>query len=309
MSRGGKITRRTLLAAGSASLLEPRLARSAETTRLRVGATLHAYFSWVANIVGTAADLVPVIPANADPHSFQPTPEEVRVLSELDAVIVNGLGHDAFIGPMLRAADADLTVINANDGSPLIRDRSSDEEGNGTPNAHSFLSITAAAGQIHHIARSLASLDAANGDLFQENATIYRRRLRHLLAAGLSELDGLDHRAVKIAVVHDGYDYLLSELGLSAHAVVQPRHGIDPSPRQLADTIRRLKESETDILFAEAAYAPRMAGLVAEATGARIERLSHLYDGDYSAGFFEREMAANIETIVRAVRLALADRA
>jgi len=92
---------------GAAALLALALAASsalATPRRLRIGVTLHPYYSWTVNVAGDAADVVPILPGDVDPHAYQPRPEEIRRLETLDAVVVNGQGHDEFLPPMLKAA-------------------------------------------------------------------------------------------------------------------------------------------------------------------------------------------------------------
>lgn len=43
--------------------------------RLRIGITLHPYYSYVANIVGDKAEVVPLIPAGFNPHAYEPRPK------------------------------------------------------------------------------------------------------------------------------------------------------------------------------------------------------------------------------------------
>jgi ABC-type Zn uptake system ZnuABC Zn-binding protein ZnuA len=72
-----------------------------------------------------------------------------------------------------------------------------------------------------------------------------------MLAAALQKINAKKPAKLKIAVVHDGYAYLLGELGIEVTAVIQPRHGIEPSPRQLQDTIKRIQQANVNVLFAE----------------------------------------------------------
>lgn len=65
---------------------------------LRIGVTLQPYYSYVANIVKDKAEVIPVIRADLhDIHSYQPTFDDIKKLSECDAVVINGIGHDEFI--------------------------------------------------------------------------------------------------------------------------------------------------------------------------------------------------------------------
>ena len=263
---------------------------------LRIGVTLNPYYSWVANVGGDAVTVVPVVPAGADPHSYQPRPDDLAAIESLDAVVVNGLGHDAFLEPMLKAAGRDgLTRLDPNRGVPLLRSAS------GGVNSHSFLSVLAASQQIQTLARELSRLDPEDSSLFEENARAYTKRLRHLLAQALARLDGLDLSAVHIATVHDGYAYLFSDLGLAVEAVVQPRHGLEPSAKQLADTIARIKAARVNVLFMEMGLANRYVDAIEKETGCRLFRLTHMTGGDDSKDRFERDTKANLEAIVDAV--------
>jgi hypothetical protein len=42
---------------------------------LRIGITLHPYYSYVSNIVGDKAEVVPLIPAGFNPHAYEPRAE------------------------------------------------------------------------------------------------------------------------------------------------------------------------------------------------------------------------------------------
>ena len=275
-------------------------ATAQEPDRLRIGVTLHPYYSWVANIVGDAADVVPVLPVGADPHGYQPRPEDVRRIADLDILVINGLGHDDFVGPMLAAADVDIPIVDMNARTPAVAALGS--EARDAVNSHTFLSITNAVQQVGLLAEALSRADPARADRYRSNAAAYVRRLRRLLREGLADLQAVPREGLALAAVHDGYGYLLAELGLPLVAVVQPRHGIDPSPRQLADTIDQVRAAGVDVLFVEADYVPAFAAAVQAETGVAIARLSHIARGPYSAEVFEREMAANLQAIVRALR-------
>jgi zinc transport system substrate-binding protein len=283
----------------AAAALASFSAAGSQAHPLRIGVTLNPYYSWVANVGGSAVTVVPVVPSGADPHSYQPRPEDLAALTSLDAVVMNGLGHDAFLEPMLEAAGkSDLRRLDLNRGVPLLPGASSGA------NSHSFLSVLAASQQVQTLAKELASLDPQDARLFEENARAYTKRLRHLLAEALARLEGLDLSAVRIATVHDGYAYLFSDLGLTVRAVVQPRHGLEPSARQLADTIERIRAARVNVLFTEMALDHRTVEAIERETGCRLFRLTHMAGGDDTADRFERDTKANLEAIVAGVTAA-----
>ena len=122
-----------------------------------------------------------------------------------------------------------------------------------------------------------------------------------MLSATLKRLSTVNPEGLRIATVHDGYAYMFQELGIKIVAVVQPRHGIEPSPRQLQDTIKRIRRTGVNILFAELDYKKKYVDIIYKETGCRIYRLSHISKGSYSADFFEKSMKHNLETIADAI--------
>ena len=54
---------------GLMALIVMLLASADQAKRLRIGITLHPYYSYVANIVGDKAEVVPLIPAGFNPHA------------------------------------------------------------------------------------------------------------------------------------------------------------------------------------------------------------------------------------------------
>ena len=70
---------------------------------LRVGVTLHPYYSWVANTIAgiPGAEVVPVLPGEIDAGNYQPSPDDIAKLTQLDAIVINGIGHDDFIRDMI----------------------------------------------------------------------------------------------------------------------------------------------------------------------------------------------------------------
>lgn len=110
--------RRAALAILPALALAPFMAHAAP---LKIGVTLHPYYSYVANIVGDAAQVVPLIPAGFNPHAYEPRAEDIKRINELDVVVLNGIGHDDFADRMIAASDKpDIPLIEANAQVPLL---------------------------------------------------------------------------------------------------------------------------------------------------------------------------------------------
>ena len=307
-SRRNRIHRRRLLALSLAAVgagLSGSVvgAQPAGAKRLKIGITLHPYYSFVARIVGDRADVVPLIAADANPHGYTPQPSDMVRMRSMDVLVVNGIGHDSWAFEILEAAGVGnkLKLIHANDGVSLIPvvGTASTEK---VVNPHTFISTTAAIQQVYTIARELGVLDAANAKFYRDNARAYALEIRRLRAAFDAQVAGLDLSKFRCATMHSGYDYILQELGLQVSAVIEPRHGVEPTARQLADTIDRIKAARVNVLFAEKYFASKLSDTIREATGVRMYSISHISSGQYTADRFAEEMRENLDTLARAIR-------
>lgn len=290
-----------LLSLGAA--LAPMLA-SADNHRLRIGITLHPYYSYVSNIVGDRAEVVPLIPAGFNPHAYEPRAEDIKRIGGLDVVVLNGVGHDDFADRMIAASEKpDVPVIEANARVPLLAATGQAARGAGkVVNPHTFLSITASIAQINNIARELGKLDPDNAKFYSQNARAYGKRLRGLRAEALGKLSDAKGSELRVATIHAAYDYLLREFGLEVTAVVEPAHGIEPSPSQLKKTIDQLKELDVQVIFSEMDFPSSYVDTIERESGVKIYPLTHISYGEYTAKKYEEEMARNLDTVVRAIQ-------
>lgn len=277
---------------------------AAAPAKLKIGITLHPYYSFVANIVGDKAEVVPLIDAEANPHNYQPQPGDMKRALTLDALVVNGIGHDEWAFEIIKAAGRkDLPLIYANASVALIP--IAGDQGNAkVVNPHTFVSTTAAVQQVFEIARRLGEIDPKNAATYRSNAIAYAARIRNLRATFMTRFAALDLSTFRCATMHAGYDYLMQEFGLSVSAVIEPRHGVAPTARQLANTIDAIKKANVRVLFAEKYFANGLAKPIEEATGVKMYSLSHISGGSYTADKFEKEMRENLDTVATAIEFA-----
>lgn len=261
---------------------------------LKVGVTLHPYYSWTQNIAGKLPiEVRPILPGEVDAGNYQPSPEDIAKLKDLDALVVNGLGHDDFIENMVKASgNTRLRIIRPNDGAALIRD------GEGRANSHTFISFSNAITQTYWISRALGELRPQWRKQLEENATSYVKRLRSLRNNAAQQLH--DAKNKRVATVHEGYSYLLQELGLELVTVVEPAHGLVPSAAELKEVVSKLKKEKVSVILSEERFPEPLLEVLKE-LGARVYVLSHVATGAYTADKFEKEMAANIDTLAKAL--------
>ncbi len=268
----------------------------------RIGVTLHPYYSFVANIVGDTAEIVPLIGERFNPHNYRPQPEDIKRCMTLDVLVVNGIGHDEFAFETLKAANMKdtLPLIFANKDVSLIP-VSGHLDGKKVVNPHTFVSVTASVRQIYTIAKGLGELFPQHAKLYLKNARAYASKLRRMKAEYMERIVNLPSMDFRCATIHGGYDYLFQDFGLQVTAVIEPGHGLRPTASQLAKTIDEIKRLGVDVIFTEMAFGDKYVETIHKETGIRIRHLSHLTNGEYSKDGFEKGLRANLEALTTAL--------
>ncbi len=263
---------------------------------LRVGVTLHPYYSWTSNVVqDTGIEVVPVLPGEVDAGDYQPRPEDIAKIARLDAIVVNGVGHDDFIFDMIKASgNAKLKVIRVNEGMPLLK-----AVNGGTVNSHTFISFTNAVQQTYAIARTLSLMRPERNAKLQDNAAAYAGRLRAIKSKAAERL--VDALVKRVVTVHDGYGYLMQEFDIDIAGVVEPAHGLVPSAKELGDMVSLLKREKIQVVFAEESFPEPLLKVLRDEGQARAYIISHVASGTYTPEKFEVEMQRNVDTMVKAL--------
>jgi zinc transport system substrate-binding protein len=290
--------RARLLALAAAAVLGSATAASAQPKpTLTIGVTLHPYYSWVMNIVQglPGYDVRSILPGEIDAGDYQPRPDDIKKLVNLDAIVINGIGHDDFILPMIKASgNTRIVIIRPNETTPQIHAA----HGTGV-NPHTFISFTNAIQQTYAIEKAIAALRPQDAAALQRNAGAYARRLRLIKAKAAQQL--AEAKVTRVVTVHDGYGYLMQEFGLEVAGVVQPAHGLMPSAAELRDMVALLRREHIRVVFSEATFPEAMLNVLRDEAGVKVYTITHIASGAYTADKFEREMQRNVDTMIRAL--------
>lgn len=272
--------------------------------KLKIGVSLQAYYSFVSNIVKDRAEVIPVARLDLyDSHSYQPKVEDIKRVSDLDILVVNGIGHDEFMFEILNASDRknEIKLIYANKDislMPVAGTLNSQK----ILNTHTFISITTSIQQIYNIARDLSEIDSRNRDFYLENAREYVKKLRKLKVEALDEIKDLNNFDFKVATFMGGYDYLFAEFGIDVKAVIEPFHGSQPSVADIKKAVDIIRAENIDVIFGEKHFSNKYVEAIQKETGIELRTLDHLTSGPYEIDSFEKLIKVDLEEIVNTIK-------
>jgi len=288
-----------------------------EGGKLRVVATTSIVADVVSEVGNGSIELTALMPANVDPHSYEPTPADLRAVSEAHVVFVNGLGLEEFLEEMLENVGTGVPVISLSAGLDALsfgeefegEDQASehpDEEHNhGTYDPHVWFDPTHVMYWATRVGQALSLLDPEDVSFFERNVEQYHEQLRQLdqwIFVKVSELPEGDR---KFVTDHRVFGYFAARYGFEIIGAVIPvfSSAAEPSAREIAELQESILDENIDVIFVGEFINPKTVEAIVKDTG--IE-LVPLYTGALSeeegpAGSYLAFMRYNVQSIVDAL--------
>lgn len=261
----------------------------------RVVASFYPIYISALNVAGNVkgvevSNMAP--PSTGCLHDYQLSTKDLKVIEKADVFIINGGGMESFIDKVTQQLP-NLKILNASEGISLIKDKDGEE------NAHVWVSVTNDIKQVQNIVTQLSAADPKDAAAFKENGDAYIAKLTDLK----NEMhDGLKNIKTKIIITfHEAFPYFAQEFGLNIVDVIEREPGTAPTPAELDDTIKTVKQSGVKALFAEPQYPDDAAQAIAKETGAKVYTLDPVVSGDSKPDSYINLMEKNLKSLEEAL--------
>ena len=203
-------------------------------------------------------------------HDYQLTPADLKTLEKADAFVVNGAGMESFLDKVVKQQE-NLKIIDASKEIDLLKDGTED-------NPHVWVSITNAIKQVRNIEEQLIADDPKHADQYKENADVYAAKLENLKQEMHAAIDPLPNK--NIVTFHEAFPYFAKEFNLNIVAVIEREPGSDPTPKDIEETVDKVKSLNVKALFAEPQYPEGAAQTISQESGAKVYTLDPVVTGD-----------------------------
>jgi ABC-type Zn uptake system ZnuABC Zn-binding protein ZnuA len=292
------------------------------TSTVRVVTTTTILADLVAQVGGSRVTVDSLVPKGGEVHTFDPTPSDVRRLSDADLVVINGLGLDDWLADLVAGAGTTAPVVELAedlDGVTYLaggEDEGEDEgegeagTGAGAPddhageglNPHLWLNVAYARLYAERIAGALAEADPANATAYRDGMTGYGAVLDELDTTVRARMAAIPEASRTVISFHDAFPYFAAAYGLTIDGTVVDAPGQDPSAGELSDLIAAIRARNVTAILAEIQFSDDLVRTIADETGAVV--VSNLYSdtlGDAPQDTYVGIMTWNVEQIASAL--------
>ena len=254
------------------------------------------------NVAGDQLVTQSLLPFGADPHSYQPVPQDTKKINESKVLVTNGAGYERSLEPLLAKAGDKKELVEASTGLRLLTDPNNDQE----VDPHLWLDPNNVIVYVDNIREGLTQFNPDGADLYQANARAYITRLQELDAWINGQVAQIPPKRRVLVSNHEALGYFAERYGFTVVGAIVESFNSDASPsaQQMADIIDRVKLFEVPAIFLDAHDNPALAQQIATETGIKVVtdlHLESLTEGA-PAGTYIDMMRYNITKIVEALK-------
>ena len=240
-----------------------------------IATTVSPITSIAASIAGDRARIEGIVPEGTNSHTFEPSPQIAKLLSNADLILINGLKlEDPTLDLAQKNKKAETQIVELGTvvlpESDYIYDFSFPKE-EGKPNPHLWTDPGYAIKYAGVIRDQLSELDPENSDYYASNFITFEQQANALAAAVKTDQQSVPAGNLKLLTYHDAYAYFAKEFGWTVIGAVQPSSFSDPAPSEVARLIDQVKAEKVATIFGSEVFPSAVLAEVGRATGARYE--------------------------------------
>jgi len=279
--------------------------------KLNIVATTSIVADVVRQVAGDKINLVELLPAGADPHTFEPRPQDVASIADASLVFASGAGLEEFLKPLLASAGATDRVVEVSAGITLLSFTGQDvpvggeqEHADGDP--HTWMDPNNVIIWTGNIASALSRADPVHADVYAANAQAYISTLRDLDTWIRQQVEPLPASRRKLVTDHRSLAYFARTYGfeLVGQVVGSFSTAAQPSAQEFATLQDEIKKFAVPAIFLDSTANPLLAEQLSQDTGIHVVRI---YTGSLSAvdgpaADYVSMMRYNVSAIVAALK-------
>jgi ABC-type Zn uptake system ZnuABC Zn-binding protein ZnuA len=271
--------------------------------RLRVVATTSIVGDVIGQVGAKAIDLQTLMPLGVDPHTYEPTPRDIRSIAQADVVFLSGLGLEEALLPRLANAGGQAALVSLSEG---VSPRSFGGSGESGVDPHVWQDPRNVIQWTENAAAALSRLDPAGETGYRQRAETYRTQLEQLDADIQAMVDTIPVDQRKLVTDHDDLGYFADRYGFTIVGAVIPAYSTsaEPSARDLSQLEDVVKKLGVKAVFVGVEANQALSSRVAQDTGVRLVPIyaDSLSPADGPAPGYVQLMLYNVKAIVEALQ-------
>lgn len=224
--------------------------------KINVATSFYPLYFFASEIGGDKAIVTNITPAGAEPHDYEPTPQDIAKIEISKLLVLNG-GFEAW-GDKVKGDLSGKGIVLVTAGEGLLTKN----------DPHVWLSAALAKIEAQRILAGFVKVDSSNASYYSKNEKELETKLTQLdqdYRKGLKNCSRHD-----IVTSHTAFGYLADAYGFNQIAISGLSPDSEPSSQTLVEIVNFVKKNDIKYIFFEKLVSPKLSDTIASETGAKL---------------------------------------
>lgn len=252
------------------------------------------------HVAGGEVRVRSIVPIGGDPHVYEPTPDDVRLVAAADLVLINGLTFEGWMNELIANSGTRAETVTITEGIGTI----DSEEYANSADPHAWMNARNGVRYVENIRDALIELDPFNRRVYEANAGVYADRLRELDAWIFENIARVPDEKRVLITSHDAFRYYGRHYGLEVEAALGTSTDAEVRTEDVSRLTNIIRHTGVPAIFVESTINPKLIRQIATDNGVIVGGSLYadsLAEPDHPAGTYVGMLRYNTETIVEAL--------
>ena len=218
---------------------------------LKISCSMFPVYDFARAVAGDLAEVTLILKPGTEPHEFEPSPRDIKVLNDSDVFIFTGKLMEEW-ADKLSGTLSHTRIIDASDGIAIVDN-----------DPHIWLDLELAQRMIRNICDGLVSADPEHADTYTRSAEDYCSRL----AALDSKFAGLSRDNTLVFAGEFSCGYFVRRYGFDYVSAYDGEN--EPGIKRMAEILKHIREHHTRYILSDTPIT-QITRSISEQTGAEI---------------------------------------
>jgi manganese/iron transport system substrate-binding protein len=253
-------------------------------------------------IAADTVDLKCLVAAGADPHEYEPKPEDSKAIEQAKLVLYGGYNFEHSLIKLIKASSNAAPKVAVNEVA-VPNPQQFEDDGKTETDPHVFHSAKNGAQIAAVIGKNLSQLEPNNASLYAANTKKLTDDLTQIDTWIKSEIATIPAAQRKLVTTHDAFGYYSKAYSIPVVGALQGLSTEEkPTPTRVAALVKEIKVASVPTIFAEATINPKLIEAVAKEAKVKVADQDLFADGLGEKGSegetYQKFFIANTKTIV-----------
>lgn len=227
----------------------------------------------VDQIAKSQVHLSNLVPAAAEPHDYELTPQDVNTIATSDVLIVNGVIEPWLANVQQNLEGSNVQITNLSDQMSLLD--AAGEEGSGSgKDPHIWLDPVLMSQMADLVRNALIAADPSHSTVYEANAQTLKQKLAQLDSDYKTGLSKCEQKS--FVTSHAAFAYLAQRYDLTQVSISGLNPDEEPSAQKLKEIVDFARTNKVNVIFFESLVSPDLSETIASEVGAQTLVLNPL---------------------------------